>query len=174
MGTIAKELVVQKISPCLWFDDNAEEAVKFYTSIFKNSKILNTSYYGESGSEVAQRPKGSVMSIEFELNGQYFMALNGGPIFKFNEAISLMVECADQKEVDELTKKMSAVPAAEQCGWIKDKFGLSWQIVPKQLGQMMHDRDPVKVERVFKAMLGMKKLDIAGLEKAYRGPEARM
>ncbi|UOF02468.1 VOC family protein [Bdellovibrio reynosensis] len=160
---------MQKISPCLWFNTQAEEAAKFYTSVFKNSKILRTSYYGRSAAEVSGMPQGSVLTVEFEIEGQYFTALNGGPIFQFTPAISLMVNCQSQAEVDELFKKMSADPKAEQCGWLKDKFGISWQIVPEQLNKMMEDKDPEKVERVMQAMLKMKKLDIAGLESAYRG-----
>src|SRR5687767_5391958 len=121
---------MQKITPCLWFDDKAEEAVNFYLSIFKNGKILNLTRYDEAGAKVSGQAAGSVMTIEFELFGQKFMALNGGPIFKFTEAISLMVNCETQAEVDELWQKLSAVPESEQCGWLKDKYGLSWQIVP--------------------------------------------
>lgn len=160
---------MQKISPCLWFNNQAEEAAQFYTSLFKNSKILRTSYYGPSAAEVSGMPQGSVLTVDFEIEGQFFTALNGGPIFKFTPAISLMVNCQSQAEVDELFKKMSADPKAEQCGWLVDKFGVSWQIVPEQLNKMMEDKDPEKVERVMAAMLKMKKLDIAGLESAYRG-----
>jgi predicted 3-demethylubiquinone-9 3-methyltransferase (glyoxalase superfamily) len=155
----------QKIKTFLWFDDNAEEAVKHYISIFQDSKILHTARYGDAG----PGPKGSVMSINFELCGQEFIALNGGPHFKFTEAISLLVTCESQGEVDELWTKLSAGGAESQCGWLKDKFGLSWQIVPSAFFRMASDRDPAKSARVFGAMMQMKKFDIAQLETAYRG-----
>jgi predicted 3-demethylubiquinone-9 3-methyltransferase (glyoxalase superfamily) len=155
---------MQKIRTCLWFDHQAEDAVKLYTSIFKNSKILSTSYYTEAG----PRPKGEVMLITFQVEGQELMALNGGPEFKFSEAISLSVSCETQEEIDELTKKLSA-DGKLQCGWLKDKFGLSWQIVPTILERMMTDKDIQKVERVGRALLQMKKLDIAALKRAYEG-----
>ncbi len=160
---------MQKITPCLWFDNQAEEAVNFYVSIFKNSKIVSVARYGEAGAEVSGRPKGSVMTIIFQLDGQEFMALNGGPIFKFTEAISLIVNCKTQKEVDRLWEKLSegGDKNAQQCGWLKDKFGLSWQIVPTVLGEMLQDKDPKKSERVMKAMLQMKKIDIKTLKRAY-------
>ncbi len=158
---------MQKISPFLWFDSEAEEAAKFYTSTFKDSKITNTSRYDKAGSKAAGRPVGSAMTVAFELDGQEFTALNGGPIFKFSEAISFVVNCADQAEVDELWEKLSAHPENEQCGWLKDKYGLSWQIVPAVLGELLSDSDPDKSGRVMKAMLKMKKIDIEGLQKAF-------
>jgi predicted 3-demethylubiquinone-9 3-methyltransferase (glyoxalase superfamily) len=159
--------IMQKITPHLWFDNNAEEAAKFYTSIFKNSRILDTVHYGESAAEVSGRPKGTVMIVTFELKGQTFMALNGGPVFKFSPAISFLVNCETQEEVDDLWEKLSEGGEKEQCGWLKDKFGVSWQIVPNILGEMVQDKDAKKSEKVIKAMLQMKKLDIQGLTKAY-------
>ena len=153
----------QKITTFLWFDANAEEAAKHYVSIFKDSKILGVARYGEAG----PGPKGSVMTVNFQLEGQEFIGLNGGPQFKFTEAISLLVSCDTQKEVDELWSKLSAGGEEGPCGWLKDKFGLSWQIVPSALGKMMQDKDPKKSKRVMEAMLQMKKMDIARLEQAY-------
>lgn len=163
--------VVQRISPCLWFDDQAEAAAAFYTAIFKNSKVGNVSRYGEAGREVHGRPPGSVLTVAFELDGQSFTALNGGPVFKFNEAISLQVNCATQEEVDYYWEKLSAGgdDTAQQCGWLKDRFGVSWQIVPAVLVEMISDPDPAKAGRAMEAMLKMKKLDIAGLKRAYAG-----
>jgi predicted 3-demethylubiquinone-9 3-methyltransferase (glyoxalase superfamily) len=158
---------MQKITPYLWFDSQAEEAAKFYVSIFKNSKIESITRYGEAGAEVSERAKGTVMTVEFQLEGQDFLALNGGPIFTFSPAISFLVDCKTQKEVDELWEKLSADPKAEQCGWLKDKYGVSWQIVPTILNEMLHDEDPIKSERVMKAMLQMKKIDIKALQEAY-------
>jgi predicted 3-demethylubiquinone-9 3-methyltransferase (glyoxalase superfamily) len=162
---------MQKITPCLWFDNQAEEAAKFYTTIFKNSKIGKIARYGEKGARVSGRPQGSVMTVTFKLDGQEFMALNGGPIFKFTEAISLIVNCGTQKELDYYWEKLSegGDEKAQQCGWLKDKYGLSWQIVPTVLGKMMQDKDPMKSERVMAALLQMKKLDIAALKRAYKG-----
>ena len=157
---------MQKITPNLWFDSQAEEAAKFYTSVFKNSKIINTSRYGDEGQEVTGQKPGTVMTVEFELDGQRFVALNGGPLFTFSEAISFIVDCETQEEVDMYWEKLSAVPEAEQCGWIKDKFGVSWQIIPRQLNELLGDPDPEKAGRVMNAMLKMKKIDIAELEKA--------
>ena len=154
---------MKKITPFLWFDDQAEEAMNFYVSVFKNSKVLGISRYGEG----APRPAGMVMTASFELDGQEFTALNAGPLFKFTEAISFFVNCETQAEVDELWKKLSAGGEEGQCGWLKDKYGLSWQIVPTALGELMGDPDPVKSQRVMQAMLKMKKIDIAGLRKAY-------
>jgi predicted 3-demethylubiquinone-9 3-methyltransferase (glyoxalase superfamily) len=156
-----------KISPCLWFDDQAEEAVKLYVSLFKNSRILGTSRYSEEGAMVSGRKVGSVMSVVFELNGQKFMALNGGPLFKFNEAVSFMVDCKDQDEVDYYWKALSKGGQENQCGWLKDKFGLSWQIIPSELGEMMQDEDEERSRRVMEAMLKMKKIDVNILKKAY-------
>jgi predicted 3-demethylubiquinone-9 3-methyltransferase (glyoxalase superfamily) len=160
---------MQKITPDLWFDNSAEEAAKFYTSIFKNSKIIHIARYGEAGAKVSGRPKGTVMTVIFELEGQRFMALNGGPVFKFSPAISFLVNCETQEEVDNLWEKLSEGGEKEQCGWLKDKFGVSWQVVPNVLGEMLQDKDAKKSERVMEAMLQMKKIDIEGLKKAYAG-----
>lgn len=149
----------------LWFDDNAEEAANFYTSIFPNSRIVASVDYPEG----APGPAGSVMYVQFELNGQLYGAVNGGPVFKFNEAVSIVINCDDQEEVDYYWEKLSAVPESEQCGWVKDKFGLSWQVVPTRLGELMTDPDPGRATRAMQAMLGMKKLDIAALEAAANG-----
>ena len=154
---------MQKITPFLWFDGKAEEAMKFYVSTFKNSKVLGVSRCGEAG----PGPKGNVMTVRFELDGQEFIGLNGGPQFKFTEAVSFSVDCKTQKEVDELWEKLSEGGEQGPCGWLKDKYGLSWQIVPSILGKLLGDKDPAKANRVMKAMLQMKKLDIAGLQKAY-------
>jgi len=153
---------MQKITPFLWFDNNAEEAMKFYTSIFKNSKIVNVSRYGEAG----PGPKGTVMVGTFQIEGQEFMALNGGPQFKFTEAISFTVNCETQQEVDDYWEKLSKGGAKSRCGWLKDKFGLSWQIVPTILGKLMQDKDPKKSKKVMEAMLKMDKLDIKTLKQA--------
>ena len=158
---------MQKITPFLWLDDKAEEAANFYTSIFKNSKVLNVARYDEAGAKVSGRPEGSAMTVAFELNGQEFTALNGGPVFKFTEAISFVVNCETQEEVDELWEKLSADPEAEQCGWLKDKYGLSWQIVPTVLVELLQDNDPEKSKRVMEAMLKMKKINIKTLQEAY-------
>lgn len=160
---------MQKITTFLWFDDKAEEAANFYVSIFKNSKLGDISRYGEAGAQAAGRPKGSVMTVEFTLDGQEFVALNGGPYFKFTEAISLVVNCETQEEVDHFWTKLSEGGEEVQCGWLKDKYGLSWQVTPIVLGEMMQDKDPEKAERAMKAMLKMKKLDIATLKQAYEG-----
>ncbi|MFY9906285.1 MAG: VOC family protein [Terriglobales bacterium] len=156
---------MQKIIPFLWFDTQAEEAAKFYVSIFKNSKILNLAHYGEAG----PGPKGSVMVATFQIEGQKFMALNGGPQYTFSPAISFYVDCETQAEVDELWEKLTAGGSDVQCGWLRDKFGVSWQIIPKALIELMQDKDPVKSQRVFKAMMGMIKIDIEALKRAYRG-----
>jgi predicted 3-demethylubiquinone-9 3-methyltransferase (glyoxalase superfamily) len=158
---------MQKLTPCLWFDSNAEEAVNLYTSTFKNSKIGKTSRYGEAGYEIHGKPAGTVMTIDFELNGQPFTALNGGPMFKFNEAVSFQVFCETQEELDYYWDKLSSGGEAQQCGWLKDKFGLSWQIVPTVLGTLL--TDPKKSEKVMAALLKMKKLDINGLRQAAEG-----
>jgi len=158
---------MQKITTFLWFNNNAEEAANYYTSIFKNSKILEVSRYGDAG----PGPKGSVMIVKFQLAGQEFVALNGGPQFKFTEAISLMVNCESQQEIDELWRKLTAGGEESQCGWLKDKFGLSWQIVPTELGKLMSAKDPAKANRVMQALLQMKKLDIAKLQQAAEGKE---
>ncbi len=158
---------MQKITPCLWFDNNAEEAINLYISIFKDAKIGTISRYGDEAAKVSGRPKGSVMTVTFRLFGQDFMALNGGPLFKFTEAISFMVSCETQKEVDEYWDKLSAGGEPGQCGWLKDKYGVSWQIVPTALGKLMSDPDPAKSKRVMAAMLQMKKIDINKLQQAY-------
>lgn len=160
---------MQKITPCLWFDDKAEEAAKFYVSIFKHSKLGTIARYGEAGAEVSGRPKGSVMTVTFEIEGQEFMALNGGPIFTFTEAVSLMVACETQQEIDEMWRKLSQGGEEGQCGWLKDKYGLSWQIVVPGWGKMMQDQDAGKSERVMKAILHMKKPDMKKLKQAYEG-----
>ncbi len=161
---------MQKITPFLWFDDQAEDAAKFYTSIFKNSKIGKIARYDKAGEKAAGRPAGSVMTIEFQLEGQEFVALNGGPHFKFTEAISFVVNCETQKEVDYFWQKLTADGGQEsQCGWLKDKFGVSWQIVPTILPELLSDKDATKSERVMKAMLKMVKLDIAKLKAAAHG-----
>ena len=154
---------MQKIMPFLWFDNQAEEAMNFYVSIFKNSKVLSVTRYGDAG----PGPKGTVMSARFQLEGQTFYALNGGPLFKFTEAISFFVDCKTQQEVDELWEKLSAGGEKSRCGWLKDKYGLSWQIIPSALGEMLGDKDPKKSARVMQAMMGMGKIEIAGLKKAY-------
>lgn len=160
---------MQKITPNLWFDKEAKEAADFYVSIFKNSKVLNTSYYPETGQEISGQKPGAVMTVDFEIEGQRFMALNGGPIFKFSEAISFIVNCETQEEIDGLWGRLSAVPESEQCGWLKDKFGLSWQIIPSRMGELMSGPDSAANERAMAAMLKMKKLDIAALEAAAAG-----
>ena len=160
---------MQKISPCLWFDDQGEEAAKFYTSIFKDSKMGDVTRYGKEGYEIHGREEGTVMTVEFEIEGQKFLVLNGGPIFKFNEAISFQVYCETQEEVDYYWEKLSegGDEKAQQCGWLKDKYGVSWQIVPTILIKMLKDKDSEKSQSVMKAMLQMHKLDISTLKKAY-------
>lgn len=162
------------ITPCLWFDNEAEEAAKFYTAIFKNSKIVNISRYGEEGREIHGRPPGSVMAVDFELDGHEFTALNGGPVFKFNEAVSFQVRCETQEEVDYFWEKLSegGDEQAQQCGWLKDKYGLSWQVIPVRLFDLVNDPGSENSQRATKAMLQMKKLDIAALERAYSGSGA--
>jgi predicted 3-demethylubiquinone-9 3-methyltransferase (glyoxalase superfamily) len=157
--------MTQKITPFLWFNDQAEEAAAFYTSIFKNSKVISISRNGEN----APGPKGTVMSATFQLNGQEFTALNGGPVFSFTPAISFFVHCTTQEEVDGFWEKLSEGGEKGQCGWLKDKFGVSWQIVPDALGELLNDQDAAKSQRVMQAMLKMGKIDIAGLKKAYTG-----
>jgi len=158
---------MQEITPFLWFDDKAEEAVNFYVSIFKNSRIGTITRYGEEGAKVSGRPKGTVMVVTFQLDGQEFMALNGGPHFKFSEATSFLVNCETQEEVDELWEKLSEGGEEGRCGWLKDKYGLSWQIVPTVLGKMLQDKDAEKSERVMNAMLKMDKIEIKTLKQAY-------
>ena len=163
--------LIHKITPCLWFNHEAEDAAKFYTSIFPNSKIGKTSRYGEAGKEIHGMEPGTVLTVEFELNGQPFTALNGGPQFKFNEAISFQVFCDTQQEIDSYWEKLSAGgdKNAQQCGWLKDKYGASWQIVPTALPKMLTDPDPRKSQRVMLAIFPMKKLDIVKLEQAHKG-----
>jgi predicted 3-demethylubiquinone-9 3-methyltransferase (glyoxalase superfamily) len=163
--------VMQKITPCLWFDDQAEEAVEFYTAVFPNSKIVNVARYGEAGQEVHRKPAGTVMVVAFELDGQAFTALNGGPMFKFNEAISFQVNCETQEEVDYYWEKLSegGDETAQQCGWLKDKYGASWQVIPTMLPEMINDPDSEKSQRAMTAMLQMKKIDIDELKRAYEG-----
>jgi predicted 3-demethylubiquinone-9 3-methyltransferase (glyoxalase superfamily) len=157
---------MQKITPFLWFDHQAEEAANFYVSVFKNSRVGETSRYDEAGAKVSGRPEGSVMVISFEIEGQSFTALNGGPIFKFNESISFVIDCKDQEEVDYYWSHLTADGGEEsQCGWLKDKFGVSWQVVPKALNDMLADKDPEKAKRTMEAMLKMKKISIPDLEK---------
>ena len=161
----------QRITPCLWFDDQGEEAARFYTGIFPNSRITTITRYGEAGFETHQRPAGSVMTVVFELDGQSFTALNGGPAFTFNEAISLQVSCDSQQEVDYFWDKLSkgGDPKAQQCGWLKDRYGLAWQVVPKVLPEMLKDHQSAKAQRAMNAMLRMKKIDIAELQRAVKG-----
>lgn len=153
---------MQKITPCLWFDTEGEEAAKFYTSLFKNSRILNVSHYGEAG----PRPQGTVLTVAFELDGQEFIALNGGPEFKFNEAVSFQVHCATQEEVDQFWNGLSQGGEEGACGWLKDRYGVSWQVVPSALGDLLSNPDPEKSQRVMKAMLGMSRIDIETLKSA--------
>jgi len=153
---------MSKITPFLWFDNNVDEAIKFYASIFKNSKLLYEVKYGEAG----PGPKDTIMTATFELEGQKFMALNGGPMFKFTEAISLFISCDNQEEIDYYWEKLSEGGEKSRCGWLKDKFGLSWQVVPKNLGELLHNSDSKKANNVMQAMMAMDKLDIAALEKA--------
>lgn len=162
---------LQRISPCLWFSDQAEQAVAYYSSVFKGAKISRVTRYSEAGREVHQRPAGSVMAIEFELDGTAFTALNGGPVFTFNEAVSMQVHCDSQQEVDYYWEKLGqgGDPKAQQCGWLKDRFGLSWQVVPRVLTDMVADPDPAKAARAMTAMLQMKKFDIAALRRAFDG-----
>jgi predicted 3-demethylubiquinone-9 3-methyltransferase (glyoxalase superfamily) len=159
------------IVPCLWFDKDAEAAAKFYCLIFKNAKLGAVTRYGKEGHEIHGMPEGSVQAVEFSLDGSNFLALNGGPLFKFTEAVSFQVLCDTQEEVDYYWEKLSAGgdPKAQQCGWLKDKFGLSWQVVPKVLGRLLGDKDPARAGRTMNAMLQMKKLDIAALQRAYAG-----
>jgi predicted 3-demethylubiquinone-9 3-methyltransferase (glyoxalase superfamily) len=159
---------MRKIAPCLWFDHQAEEAAKFYVSVFRNSKILAITRYGASAAKASGQPKGSVLTVLFQLEGQEFMGLNGGPVFTFSPAISLMVNCRTQGEIDRLWERLSADPQSEQCGWLKDRYGVSWQIVPAVLGRMLQDKDAKKTERVMAALIKMKKFDLAALKQAYQ------
>ena len=163
---------LQRITPFLWFDDKAEEAAKFYVSIFKDSRIGTITRYDEEGAKAAGRPKGSVMTVPFELDGQPFTALNGGPHFQFSGAISFVVNCDTQEEVDHFWEKLSAGGREIQCGWLTDKFGVSWHVVPTMLIEMLQDKDPEKAKRVMAAMLKMTKIEIAPLKRAYEGRSA--
>ncbi|HKX24168.1 MAG TPA: VOC family protein [Candidatus Saccharimonadales bacterium] len=161
---------MQKVTPCLWFDMNAEEAINYYVSVFKNSKIIRIDKYpDESLDEHFKGMSGKVINGEFELDGVKFTCLDGGPTFKFNESVSFVVDCADQEEVDYYWEKLSAVPESEQCGWCKDKFGVSWQIIPKRLGELLNDPDQGRANRAMQAMMGMHKIEVAELEKAADG-----
>jgi len=164
-------MATPRITPCLWFDDQAEEAARFYTSIFPNSRILDVSRYGKAGYEIHRRPAGSVMTVVFELDGHRFTGLNGGPVFTFNEAVSFEINCKDQEEIDYYWTRLGegGDPSAQQCGWLKDRFGLSWQVVPVQLGELMTRGTAEQTNRVTDAFLRMKKIDIAELERAYSG-----
>jgi predicted 3-demethylubiquinone-9 3-methyltransferase (glyoxalase superfamily) len=166
---------MHKLVTCLWFDNQAEEAAKFYTSVFKNSKLGQTTRYGKEGYEIHGGREGTVMTVDFELEGQRYVALNGGPIFKFNEAVSIQVHCKTQEEVDYYWEKLSAGgdPKAQQCGWLKDKYGLSWQVVPTDLIEYIQDQDRERADRVMKAVLKMKKFDIESLRRTYHGKAAR-
>lgn len=165
------EISKQKITPYLWFDNEAEEAAKFYTSVFKNAQIKHVTRYGTEGFEIHQRPEGSVMTVVFEIEGMEFVGLNGGPAFQFNEAVSFHISCDSQKEVDYYWERLSegGDPNAQQCGWLKDKFGVSWQVVPSALHRMLSDPDAAKSQRATKAMLQMKKIDVPTLERAFEG-----
>jgi predicted 3-demethylubiquinone-9 3-methyltransferase (glyoxalase superfamily) len=162
---------MQRITPCLWFDDQAEEAAGFYTAIFKSARIVNIGRYGEAGHEIHGKPAGTVMTVAFELDGQAFTALNGGPVFTFNEAVSFQVHCETQEDVDYYWEKLSegGDEKAQQCGWLKDKYGVSWQIVPGILPEMLNDPDSAKSQRAMAAMLQMKKIDIDALRRAFAG-----
>jgi predicted 3-demethylubiquinone-9 3-methyltransferase (glyoxalase superfamily) len=160
------QMTGQKITPCLWFESQAEEAAKFYASVFKNSKIGKISRYGKEGFEIHGQKAGTVMTAEFEIEGQKFVALNGGPHFKFNEAVSFQVHCETQQEIDHFWSKLAEGGQEQPCGWLKDKFGLSWQVIPKALPQMLMDENPKKAQRIMKSMLQMRKIDLAALERA--------
>lgn len=160
---------MQKITPCLWFDDKAEDAAKLYVSIFKNSKLGQVTRYGDSGSQISGKPKGSVMTVTFEIEGQEFVALNGGPLFKFTEAVSFMVKCKSQQDIDEMWSKLSEGGEEGPCGWLKDKYGLSWQIVVPEWDEMLRDKDSEKSERVMVAILHMSKPDMQRVQQAYEG-----
>jgi predicted 3-demethylubiquinone-9 3-methyltransferase (glyoxalase superfamily) len=162
---------IQRIAPCLWFDGQAEEAARSYVAIFSNSRIVRVAHYGEAGYEIHGRPAGTVMAVAFELDGQAFSALNGGPLFKFNEAISFQVNCQTQEEVDHYWEKLSAGgdAKAQQCGWLKDRYGVSWQVVPTVLFDMLNDPDPARSQRAMAAMLQMKKFDIEKLKRTFAG-----
>lgn len=167
-----KQKTKQKITPFLWFDDQAEEAAAFYVSIFKNSSIRGIARYDKDAAKAAGRPEGSVMTVQFELDGQEFVALNGGPAFKLTEAVSFVVNCETQEEIDHFWQELSAGGQEVQCGWLKDRFGLSWQVVPTVLGEMLQGKDPEKSHRVMAAIMQMKKLDLGALRNAYEGRPA--
>jgi predicted 3-demethylubiquinone-9 3-methyltransferase (glyoxalase superfamily) len=160
------QMTAQKITPCLWFESQAEEAAKFYASVFKNSKLGKVSRYVKEGFEIHGQKAGTVMTVEFEIEGQKFVALNGGPHFKFNEAVSFQVHCETQQEIDHFWSKLGEGGQEQPCGWLKDKFGLSWQVIPKALPQMLMDESSDKAQRVMKSMLQMRKIDLAALERA--------
>jgi predicted 3-demethylubiquinone-9 3-methyltransferase (glyoxalase superfamily) len=164
---------LRSIAPCLWFDDQAEAAARFYTAIFPNSRVLRISRYGEAGREIHQKPVGSVLTVDFELDGQEFTALNGGPHFQFNEAISLQVRCETQEDVDYFWERLSegGDERAQTCGWLKDRFGVSWQVVPTLLAELVHDHESAASQRAMTALLQMRKLDIQALKRAYEGSE---
>jgi len=161
--------ITGQITPCLWFDTEAEQAADFYVSVFKNSKIRSVSRYGKEGFEIHGKPAGTAMAVEFEINGQPFLALNGGPHFKLNEAVSFQVHCKTQEEIDFFWSKLTEGGQESRCGWLKDKYGLSWQVVPIALKEMLSGADPAKSQRVTKAFLQMKKFDLAELRRAYEG-----
>lgn len=165
---------MQKLTPCLWFDDKAEEAARFYVSIFKNAKLGNIARYGEAGALASGRPKGSVMTVTFEIDGQEFVALNGGPLFKFTEAVSFMVKCESQQEIDEMWSTLSEGGEEGPCGWLKDKYGLSWQIVVPEWDEMLRDKDAQKSERVMAAILQMSKPNMEQIQHAYEGRQGRL
>jgi len=165
-AAVREASMTQKFTPCLWFDNQAEEAANFYVSVFENSGIKHIARYGEAGAKGSGRPKGSVMTVAFQLDGQQFLALNGGPYFTFTPAISFIVNCETQEEIDDLWEKLREGGETQQCGWLKDKYGVSWQVVPRVLGEMMQDKDPQKSDRVMKALLQMTKIDINGLRQA--------
>jgi predicted 3-demethylubiquinone-9 3-methyltransferase (glyoxalase superfamily) len=172
MASDSSNALFQRITPCLWFDSQAEEAARFYVGIFRNSRIVRVTRYGEAGREIHGRPPGSVMTVQFELDGQQFTALNGGPLFTFSEAVSLQVSCATQQEVDHFWSRLCDGGEEGPCGWLKDRYGLSWQVVPKVLEEMLTDGDAASTERVTHAYLQMKKFDIAALHRAFTGNHA--
>jgi predicted 3-demethylubiquinone-9 3-methyltransferase (glyoxalase superfamily) len=165
-GEQTMQLTATKITPCLWFDTQAEEAATFYASVFENAKIGKISRYGKEGFEIHGRPAGTVMTVEFEIAGQKFVALNGGPHFKFNEAVSFQVHCETQQEIDHFWSELGKDGQEGPCGWLKDKFGLSWQVIPKALPQMLMDENSEKAQRVMRSMLQMRKIDLAALQRA--------
>ncbi|MBC9933203.1 VOC family protein [Chitinophaga qingshengii] len=169
---MANKIITQRITPHLWFANEAEEAAKFYTSIFQHSSIGNITHYTDAGHDIHGMPAGSVLTVDFTLDGQHFIGLNGGPYFKFNEAVSFMVRCANQEEIDYYWEKLreGGDPKADQCGWLKDKFGLSWQVAPVQLEEMLMDKDKDRLSRVMNAIFKMKKIELKAIEEAYRAP----